>query len=123
MSTWLSLSIETRAKLREIFSIPRSGVTQVEDQRVISDGVKVEDLMTLTVEKLQAFVASEETDLYKLFDLALIKIANPESSLKEQVTLEAQVALEAQVTVLEGVKPQTPEELIAFKKTNVKKNK
>ena len=87
-ATWLMLSREERAWLRDTFEIPRSGSTEVLDQQIICDGTMIEDLMELTVEKLQEFLKSEETDLYALLDEALEVYHNP---IKELVKAESEM--------------------------------
>jgi hypothetical protein len=82
--TWLTISAETRMKLREIFKINQSSHTQVvTDQfgkpQVLSDGCTDADLQAITVEKLRDFLgtaASDET-IYDLFKLTVRKVEKP----------------------------------------------
>jgi hypothetical protein len=75
--TWLSIDQSTRKELANILNIPRSGGTEVEDNRVISDGYTPQDLATVTVEKLQEVLDSKEQDFYKLLETLISRIENP----------------------------------------------
>ncbi len=81
---WLRLSNETRLKLVEIFSIPRSTGSQMDmigGQGVIkSDGHTHQDLSVITVEKMQLFLNTDESDFLTLFQ-ALIKKLEEEKEL------------------------------------------
>ncbi len=63
---WLEIPVHIRAKMAEEFKIPKSGIIQVVSNKVDSDGYSARDLQALTVEKLQKFTQSTETDFYKL---------------------------------------------------------
>lgn len=84
MSTWLSLRTETKQALRDMFNIPRSGFVEVVDGRVHSDGTSLVDLMSLTVDKMQEYAKSKETDFSVLFNQIVKGIENPvtEATLK-----------------------------------------
>lgn len=71
---WVSLPNEVRYKIRSIFGIPKSGATEVNDGRIVSDGTTHEDFKHLTVEKMQSYVGDTSTDFYKLFDKVLAKV-------------------------------------------------
>ncbi len=77
---WLALSSDVRLKLQTIFNIKKSGVVTVEGRAtgtvVLSDGVSNEDLAAITVEKMQAFLTSTETDFYTLFDAVVIEASS-----------------------------------------------
>ena len=45
-AVWLALPKETREHLAKVFGISASGITEVRDQSVVSDGFTVEDLGT-----------------------------------------------------------------------------
>lgn len=44
-----------------MWKIPRSGVSEVRDQTVISDGHTYEDLLAITHERMNEYIGSEET--------------------------------------------------------------
>ncbi len=71
---WLNIPMETRLKLREIFKIPKSQGTWVENSIVRSDGTTHQDLQAVTIEKMQAFTESKEDDFVKLFHATVEKI-------------------------------------------------
>ncbi len=58
---WLALPKAIRNLLAERFEIPRTGVTEIRDQDVVSDGYTGEDLQHITLEKMNAYIGSEET--------------------------------------------------------------
>ena len=71
---WVSLPNEVRYRIRAIFNIPKSGATDVNDGRVVSDGTTYEDLKLLTTEKMQEYLKDDSTDFYKLFDKVVAKV-------------------------------------------------
>jgi len=77
MREWMNLSPDVRGKLVEIFNIPQSGNVHVQSTIsggvVISDGYTMDDLLNVSVENMQKYLGSEETDFYKLFDKVLGK--------------------------------------------------
>lgn len=74
LHTWVSLPTDVRHKIRATFKIPRSSNVFVNDGKIETDGTTHEDMKTLTVEKMQRYIPSEETDFNKLFDLVVAKI-------------------------------------------------
>ncbi len=86
---WLSLPLETRNKLVEIFNIPRSSSTEVEDNRVVSDGYTHHDLAYITIEAMQGFLLDTvENDYFKLFHRVLDAIKPEEPKIEEIVIVE-----------------------------------
>ena len=76
---WLSLKPETKAKLKEIFTIPKSaGVQFIQDGgggRLISDGHTHADLAHITLEKMAQYLGEPVSgDFYGTFDKVLDKI-------------------------------------------------
>lgn len=86
-SYWLQLSSETRQKVAHALNIKRSGGTVVEGNRVVSDGYTPDDLFAIKVEQLQEFTGSNDTDFYKLFDLAVKMIENPLITYKKELPI------------------------------------
>ncbi len=72
--TWLSLSVEQKARLRLLFNIPRSSHVVVNDGRIETDGTTVQDLQNLTVEKMKEYLKEESTDFHYLFDKVLARV-------------------------------------------------
>lgn len=89
---WLDFPISTRQALVQIFDIPRSSTSYVEDNRVISDGHTQADLdESITLEKIQAYLGSKDDNFYKLFGEVIKKIENYEeetSARREQGSVE-----------------------------------
>lgn len=78
---WLKLPTEVRNRMAEIFKIPKSQGTFVEDGKVKSDGYTYEDLSAVTSEKMEDYLKSfmdEPTPIVatfgELFDLVISKI-------------------------------------------------
>lgn len=74
LHTWVTLPNEVRFKISSIFKIPKTGSVLVNDNVVETDGTTIEDIAHLTVEKMQVYLKSEETDFHKLFDLVVAQI-------------------------------------------------
>ncbi len=69
--------METRIQLRDIFHIPKSQGSWVENNVVRSDGHTHTDLEAITVEKMQAYLGSgftSETDFVELFNACVEKV-------------------------------------------------
>lgn len=75
---WLKLPGDIRAKLVQMFHIPRSGSTVVDygfnGTTVVSDGFKPEDIEAITLEKMQAVMDTDSTDFYGLFEEIILNI-------------------------------------------------
>ena len=84
MHTWLSLPSETKAELRRIFFIPRSGHVEVNDGKIFCDGTMMEDLMHLTLEKMQVYLDTTSEDFNLLFNMVIESIQKKKEELKEQ---------------------------------------
>lgn len=69
---WMLLDKETRDYLAKKFDIKVSGVTEVVDQRVVTDGRTMIDLEALSREAMCAFVGSDET-FARAFELTIAK--------------------------------------------------
>lgn len=72
---WLALSPEVKAKLKEIFGIPRSEGTHMMDGRVLSDGHTHRDLERISVGAMQNYTGNKkQEDFYKLFEQVLAQV-------------------------------------------------
>lgn len=58
---WMHLDRKIRMRLIEVFDIKKTGITEIRDQEIISDGYSVEDLKAITLEKMTEYIGSEET--------------------------------------------------------------
>lgn len=85
VSDWLKLPNEVRMRLREIFKVPRSEATSVMNSVLLSDGTTYGDLSVISVEAMQTFLGSKETDFKALYDQVLSTIF--EEKVKEEERL------------------------------------
>lgn len=70
---WMSLEKNTRIHLAEVFKLTPSGVTEVRDQEVVSDGYLVDDLKGITLEKMCEYIGSTET-FSRAWEITLAKV-------------------------------------------------
>ncbi len=76
---WLGKPWEARLKLAEKFGLKRAGGTVVENDKVTSDGYAQDAVyQTFTVQRMQEFLDSKETNPVVLFDLCVEKAMKPE---------------------------------------------
>ncbi len=54
---------EIRDYLSQMWKIPRSGISEIRDQEVISDGHTYDDLQVITHERMTEYIGSEESFL------------------------------------------------------------
>lgn len=74
-SKWLGLPLSTRVLLAEKFGIPRKGFVEVFSNTIKSDGYFIQDIeAALTVTKLQEALETNEADIAKLFDDAILLV-------------------------------------------------
>lgn len=69
---FMLLPREIREHLAKVFEIPRTGVTEIRDDQVISDGRTQDDLNTITSAKMADYVGSEES-FGRLWELSIAK--------------------------------------------------
>jgi hypothetical protein len=107
---WLQFPRETRLKLAETFSIPRSSINEVVDQTVISDGYTVTDLNAITIEKMQAFLGSKKMDFFELLNGCVDKLEGKgEYSPVEKVEEKKPIVVSlASIVPLSDEKPEKP---------------
>lgn len=74
MHTWSSLTNEQRARIRALFSIPRSSHTIVNDGRIETDGTTPKDFEALTIEKMKVYLNSDVEDFHMLFNMVLKRV-------------------------------------------------
>lgn len=70
---WLSLPKETKEELIKVFGIQRTGVTEIVDQRVVSDGYTEKDLEVISLDKMNEYIGSHET-FVRAWEITLAKI-------------------------------------------------
>lgn len=81
---WLALPADVKTRLKELFAIPRSAGTQVNDNVVTSDGYTHADLAHITIDKMLDYLGylppeeegelSKEVDFFNIFHDVLDKI-------------------------------------------------
>lgn len=73
---WTELSHPVRTKLVEVFGIVKTGISEVRDQTLISDGTTTDDLKVITAEKMAEYVGSDvaDTSYARLWELTLAKV-------------------------------------------------
>jgi hypothetical protein len=72
---WLCLSPRERMRMIEIFSIPKSEGVVMQDNTILSDGHTVKDLRAISIETMQKYLGSQETEFYRLLEAVKNKIA------------------------------------------------
>lgn len=70
---WLQVPAEIRRRIIEEFNLPRTGATHVmmgamSGNEVLTDGYTHEDLLNLSVVRMQEFLNSETKDVFQLFE-------------------------------------------------------
>lgn len=58
---FMHLNKEMREYFGHMWKLPRTGVTEIRDQEVISDGHTYEDLKVITHELMNSYIGSEES--------------------------------------------------------------
>lgn len=90
---WMSVSKETREKLREIFMIPKSSFIWIDGDVMKSDGVTDKDLEEMTDQKMQDFSGISGTS-EQMFNECIKKLETPieniENILKEETGFKCQ---------------------------------
>lgn len=72
---WIDLPKEVREHLVKTFSINKSGITEIRDQTVVSDGHTNEDLTAVTAEKMSAYTGSPlDVGFMRLWELTKAKV-------------------------------------------------
>jgi len=88
-SHWLKLPIVTRHHIARVFSIPKTGATEVSDNQVVKDGYKIEDIEgRLTVDALQIFLDTDETNMKYLWEDMVAKVEGRAPTAREPVSVQ-----------------------------------
>lgn len=69
---FMNLSRELRDHIANVFEVGRTGISEVRDETVVSDGRTFDDLAAITKEKMCAYVGSEENFL-RAWELTVAK--------------------------------------------------
>ena len=75
---WMLLDKELRDYLAQIFHIEISGIIEIRDQTVVTDGRTMNDLAVITIERMEHFAGeiegvSEEDKFARLWNLVISK--------------------------------------------------
>lgn len=71
---WMQVPISTRHKIAEAFGFKKVRSTHVSNNEIVDDGFVIKDIEeALTVEKMQSYTGSTETDMNILFGLTVDK--------------------------------------------------
>lgn len=71
---WMQLNNEQRILMREVFNIPKSGGVVIQNNTMLTDGSNENDLKAISIESMQKFVASPDTNFEFLYNSTLIKV-------------------------------------------------
>lgn len=70
---FMLLKREEREHLSKVFNLPKTGVAEIKDQELVSDGHTMEDLGHITAERMAEYVGSNDT-FARLWELTLAKV-------------------------------------------------
>jgi hypothetical protein len=110
---WHGVSLNTRHAIAKVFNIPKRGSTEVVDNQIKSDGYVIAEIDSiLTVDALQKYIGTQETDIVKLWNWMVDKVEGRElTGLNIDTTISPQnfdVVSEA----LKDREPKSPAHLI-----------
>lgn len=93
----MALPATTRARLRELLNIPKTGQTDVSTDgsgtsTLLSDGVSAKDLETITTKLLQEFTGSDELEFPRLWTIAVRKADLTLSEIKPGIVVDKPVS-------------------------------
>lgn len=71
--TWMALPREIRGHLVDVFKIERTGISEIRDNEVISDGYSNIDLQAITLEKMNEYIGSTETSFPHAWEVTCSK--------------------------------------------------
>lgn len=81
---WRGLSLVTRAVLAKEFGFSKVGPTHVVDNRIESDGYKLDDVeRSLNIDAIQKYTGVESTDMQVLWNAMIDKAEGRDFSVKE----------------------------------------
>lgn len=72
---WSKLPLSTRVKISTQFGVSKVRSTHVSDNKVVDDGYNIHEIENaLNIPAMQAYLDSDETDFFKLFEMTVDKI-------------------------------------------------
>lgn len=70
---WMQLDPKIRMELVSYFNLKKTGITEIRDQTLISDGYSVEDLREITLEKMNEYIGSSEESFSRAWEITCSK--------------------------------------------------
>lgn len=70
---WMQLDPKIRAELVSVFNIKRTGITEIRDQTIISDGYSIEDLKAITLPLMNEYIGSTEESFPRAWEITCSK--------------------------------------------------
>jgi len=117
---WIALPKDVRNQLVNIFGLQRTGISEIRDQTVISDGYCNADLEGITKEKMAEYTGFPLTESFMhLLEKTLAKV---QSDLHPELKV-AEETLTKPVDELKSIGILPPEEAEQFKKEYNQRNK
>lgn len=71
---WMLLEIPVKQKLSSVFGVIKSGAAEIRDNYVVTDGYTQEDVKAITLEKMNAYIGSEEATFLRAWEITLSKV-------------------------------------------------
>jgi len=114
VSQWVILPQPIRIELIKVFEIPKSEGTKMEQgpsgARMVSDGHTHSDLSVITIEKMQRYLNSNETDFFVLFNNVIEKIKlHEESTVEEKIKRQEFEVIAKWTMILQEIKEKADE--------------
>ena len=104
---WIALPREVRNKLVEVFCLVPTGVTEIIDQTVKSDGFTNDDLKRISLENMCQYIGSEETFM-RAWEITLAKVHSelhpPMGVIGQMKPSEPEVVADETVAIPEEIK-------------------
>ena len=72
-AVWMALPKEVKVHLAKVFGLSPTGITEVRDNTVVSDGYTIDDLRKISRENMCNYIGSEETFL-RAWEITLSKV-------------------------------------------------
>ena len=102
-SRWRALPINVRADIARLFGIAKVGSTHVQDNVIVSDGYKIEDVeRAISPENIAVFTGLDSDDPDALWDAMLHKVRGGETIVPEEPVV---VVVSSSVTTSESFEP------------------
>lgn len=122
---WMLVDREQRNHLAKVFGLVKTGVAEIKDQDVISDGFSQEDLKEITEARMIEYVGS--TDSFpRLWELTVAKAKSelnpPIGVIAKPIEAEIDFQIPPATNVVPEEEPQIEDEPKIIKKRKVKSN-